>query len=260
MEPRDPVATESAADTAQPASQKVTMERVLRLLAGGKMALEGLLPHSSNYTFLATLKDDSLECLAVYKPQQGERPLWDFPRGTLCLREYATYLAAVAIGWIMVPPTVLRQGPHGLGAVQLYVDAQDNCNYFSLRDSHVPTFQRLAVFDYIVNNTDRKGGHCLLGSDGRIWAIDHGITFHQDFKLRTVIWDWAGEPLPADIVTELEAFRPLLAPRAELSKSLSQLLSAAEMRALRRRLDTLLATGAFPEPDENLPNVPWPMM
>jgi hypothetical protein len=235
------------------------MERILELLRKGRLKIEGLLPNSSNYTFLATVKQPDLECLAVYKPKRGERPLWDFPRGTLYQREYATFLLAMALGWIFVPPTVLRRGPHGIGALQLYIDSVAEGNFFSLREAGKPVFQTLCAFDYVVNNADRKGGHCLLGKDGRIWAIDHGITLNADFKLRTVIWDWAGEALPSHIVADLHHLRAELAAESDLTVALGKLLLGNEMDALRARLDTLLAGGVFPEPSPDLPNIPWPL-
>ncbi len=241
-------------------SQTVSLERVLRLLDKGRLTLEGLMPHASNYTFLATVNDASLQCRAIYKPQKGERPLWDFPQGTLCLREYAAFLVSTALGWNFVPPTVLRKGPHGLGAIQLFIDAVPDANFFTLRDAHAPLFQRLAAFDFVVNNADRKAGHCLLGKDGRVWAIDHGITFHADFKLRTVIWDWAGEPLPADIVADLQGLERRLASPDPLTVTLSRFLAQGEMDALRQRLAVLLETGRFPEPVPGTPNVPWPIV
>lgn len=249
----------SAGDTPETA-QTASIERILVLLRKGSLKLEGLMPNSSNYTFLATVSQPDLQCLAIYKPQRGERPLWDFPRGTLYRREYAAFVVALAIGWVFVPPTVLRRGPHGIGAVQLYVDSVPEGNFFSLREHMPHVMQRLCAFDYIVNNADRKGGHCLLGKDGRMWAIDHGITFHADFKLRTVIWDWAGEPLPADIVADLRTLQDKLAEGSALSGKLDKLLLASEMEALRLRLRTLIATATFPEPDPALPNVPWPLL
>lgn len=251
-----PAPTADAPETAQTAS----IERVLDLLRKGRIKLEGLMPKSSNYTFLATVSRPDLQCLAIYKPQRGERPLWDFPRGTLYQREYAAFVVAMALQWVFVPPTVLRRGPHGIGALQLFIDSVPDGNFFSLRE-HIPhVFKRLCAFDYVVNNADRKGGHCLLGKDGRMWAIDHGITFHADFKLRTVIWDWSGEPLPEDILTDLRVLEDKLAEGSELSQTLGNLLLANEMAALRQRLHTLIETAAFPLPDPELPNIPWPLL
>jgi uncharacterized repeat protein (TIGR03843 family) len=240
--------------------QSASIDRILALLRKGRMKVLGEMPNSSNYTFAATIRQPELECLAIYKPQRGERPLWDFRRGTLCLREYATFLVAMSLGWIIVPPTVLRRGPHGLGAVQLFVDTVPGANFFTLRDEHAPVFQRMCAFDYIVNNADRKGGHCLLASDGRIWGIDHGITFHTEYKLRTVIWDWASEPLPPDIVADIDELQATLAKPSDLTTALNHLLDAVEMQALRQRVDTLLTARRFPDPLPNFPNVPWPLL
>jgi uncharacterized repeat protein (TIGR03843 family) len=236
----------------------VEAKRILDLLAHGEMELQGLLP-GSNYAFLVTVRDADLQGLAVYKPQRGERPLWDFPQGTLCLREYAAYLVSAALGWGFVPPTVLRQGLHGLGVVQLYVAVDPEANYFTLRDRYSHDFQRLAAFDVLVNNTDRKAGHCLLGTDGRIWSIDHGVTFHAQPKLRTVIWDFRGQPIPADILADLRAFQQRLAqPKDPLVVILGKLLSPQERRALRQRLKGLLTRGTFPQPAGDRPSIPWP--
>ena len=243
-----------------PAARTVGMERILELLHKGRLKLEGLLPNSSNYAFLATVRQPDVQGLAVYKPKRGERPLWDFPEGTLYQREYATFLVAMALNWVFVPPTVLRRGPHGIGALQLYIDTVPQNNFFTLREKYAHIFQRLCAFDYVINNADRKGGHCLLGQDGRIWAIDHGICFNAEFKLRTVIWDWAGEPLPDDIVADLRSLQENLAQPGTLKTALSRLLLGDEMDALCRRLDTLLQSGVFPLPDPDLPNIPWPLV
>ncbi len=249
----------SAADAPE-TGRTASIERVLHLLRHGRIKLEGLMPNSSNYTFLATVSQPDLQCLAVYKPQRGERPLWDFPRGTLYKREYAAFVVAMALDWMLVPPTVIRRGPHGVGALQLFIDSVPEGNFFSLRE-HIPgVFQRLCAFDYIINNADRKGGHCLLGKDGRMWAIDHGITFHAEFKLRTVIWDWAGDPLPDGILQDIRRLQAKLTDDAALNAALGKLLLANEMDALRQRLYTLIESGVFPQPHPDLPNVPWPLL
>jgi hypothetical protein len=235
----------------------VDLERLLNLLAHGEVELQGLLPRSSNYTFLVTIRDRELQCLAVYKPRRGERPLWDFPQGTLCLREYAAYLVSEALAWSIIPPTVLRQGPYGFGSVQLYIDAAPSVNYFSLRDDHPLEFKRMALFDYLVNNADRKGGHCLKGIDGHIWGIDNALTFHAAPKLRTVIWDFAGEAIPTGLLEDLRSFRAHLSPVSPVFDVLSKLLEEGEVRAFKKRLGHLLKTMSFPEP-EHWPDVPWP--
>ncbi len=237
--------------------EAIAPDRVLALLAQGKMEMLGLLPWSSNVTLLTLVHDTSLQCLAVYKPQRGERPLWDFPAGTLCRREVAAYLVSQAMGWAFIPPTVLRDGPYGLGSVQLFIDAEPEAHYFTFRDEHLPELQRIALFDCLTNNADRKGGHCLKGKDGRIWAVDNALTFHTDHKLRTVIWDFAGQPIPENLLQDLSAFRDHLARSDSLVAALSRLLTAEEVEALERRLEALLRNATFPEPGPGR-HIPWP--
>lgn len=239
-------------------SRQMTMDRALDLLVHGDIQAKGLLPWSSNYTFLATVSHHGDRSLAVYKPRSGERPLWDFPDGTLCLREVATFVVSQALGWLYVPPTVLRDGPHGTGSLQLYIDADPDEHYFTLQDAYVGDFQRLAVFDYIINNADRKSGHCLLGSDGRIWAVDHGLSFHTLPKLRTVIWEFAGEPIPRAMLDDLVAFRHRLGPGDPVYETLTRLLAEDELEALRQRVAHLLRSRTFPMPDSHRRHMPWP--
>ena len=235
------------------------LDRVASLLQDGTLTLEGLMPDSSNYTFLVRVCHEELEGLAIYKPRRGERPLWDFPRGTLCQREAAAYLVSEALGWRLVPPTVLRDAePHGFGSVQLFIDADPQMHYFSLQGGFDDALQRLAAFDIVVNNADRKGGHVLLGNDGRIWAIDHGITFHVEPKLRTVIWEFAGEPLPTAIAEQIAIFSERLeTPDDDIPEALSALLDPQEVNALKRRAERLLRRGRFPSPG-NGRSMPWP--
>lgn len=240
------------------AGRQVTIDQVLELLAHGDIQVEGLLPYSSNYTFLATVSHNGTRSLAVYKPRSGERPLWDFPDGTLCLREVATFVVSQALGWFYVPPTVLRKGPHGIGSLQFYIDAAPEEHYFTLQDRYTEEFQYLTVFDYIINNADRKSGHCLLGTDGHIWAVDHGVTFHSMPKLRTVIWDFAGQPIPEAILADLEMFYDALVAGDPVGDTLERLLSDDECTALRRRVRDLLESQTFPEPDPQRRHIPWP--
>ena len=235
------------------------LDQILGLLAYGHVEMKSLLPWSSNYTFLVSISQDDLQCLAVYKPRRGETPLWDFPRGTLYLREMAAFTVSQALGWHFVPPTVLRNGPHGIGSAQLFIDADPDEHYFTLRDNHVKDFQRIALFDFIANNADRKSGHCLLGTDGRIWAVDHGITFHVHPKLRTVIWDFSGLVIPEDIMRDLEDFQRQLNRPGPLLEALSALLSSAEIEALKQRVRRVLSDGIFPHPGPRR-NIPWPMV
>ncbi len=242
-----------------PPQDTITIEwdRLLILLAEGELELLGLLPGSSNYTFLTRLSDGDLEVRAVYKPQRGERPLWDFADGTLCFREVAAFLLSQMLGWPRIPPTVLRDGPHGLGAAQLFVDADPEAHYLTFAQERPAEGQRIALFDFLANNADRKSGHCLLDGDNRVWCIDHGITFHADHKLRTVIWEFAAQPIPAPLLDGLFALQQRLAQPNPQAEALARLLSPREMDALRRRLDHLLAAKTFPEPGLYRA-VPWP--
>ena len=235
--------------------------RILRLLSEGEIEVEGLIPWSSNATLLATVRDDELATLAVYKPQRGERPLWDFPHGTLGKREVAAYLVCEAMGWGFVPPTVLRQGPYGLGSVQFYVDVQEDAHFFTIQDdaAYGQDLKRLAAFDVVANNADRKSGHCLVDHQGRLWAIDNALTFHAEPKLRTVIWDFVDQPLPADVLVGLRCLEEALAGGSDLVQALQPLLGEVELAALQERLAMLLEAGRFPQPSLERA-VPWPLV
>lgn len=240
-------------------SAEVPVERILTLLGQGRIEIVGLMPDSSNYTFLARVDDEDLRGLAVYKPRRGERPLWDFPRGTLCQREVAAYILSEALGWGIVPPTVLRDAPeYGLGSVQLFIDADPQAHYFNLRGTNDAAFKRIAAFDVIANNADRKGGHILKDRQGRLWGIDHGITFHAEPKLRTVIWEYAGQALPEALVRDIRALAERLESSSDhLTAALRDLLDRLEMDALRRRVERLLRRPRYPEPTGGR-SMPWP--
>jgi hypothetical protein len=214
------------------------------------------MPGASNYTFLAKVSDGGSSVLAVYKPRDGESPLWDFPDGTLCRREVAAYLLSSALGWPAIPPTVLRDGPHGVGAVQLFVEADYDQHYFTLRDQRRDDFLPVAAFDVVANNADRKAGHCLLAGDGRLWLIDHGVCFAEEPKLRTVIWDFAGQPVPAGLGEDLGRVAAELRG-GTLRDRLLALLTPAEVEATARRAEGLLSDGCFPPPTGSRP-YPWP--
>jgi hypothetical protein len=239
----------------------LTVDRILDLLSDGEITVEGLIPWSSNATLLVTVRDQELSTLAIYKPQGGESPLWDFPYGTLGMREVAAYLVCDALGWDLVPPTVLRQGPHGLGSVQFFVHAQEDAHYFTIQDDpdYAGGLMRLAAFDVLANNADRKSGHCLVDQEGHLWAIDNALTFHDKPKLRTVIWDFAAQPLPAGILADLQALQGVLVKNAQLAQALDHLLSGAEVSALHRRLQRLIESAHFPEPGPGRV-VPWPLV
>jgi uncharacterized repeat protein (TIGR03843 family) len=228
------------------------------LLAQGKMADYSLAPIGSNYTFFATVSDGVQgQCRVIYKPERGEAPLWDFPIGTLYLREYAAYLVGEALGCGFVPPTVIREGVHGIGSVQLFVDADLAANYFTLRDGYHEEMLELCAFDVITNNADRKASHCLLGLEGCIWAIDHGITFHSQPRLRTVIWDFAGALVPAHLLRDLSHLMERFPEPGGLGEQLAVLLDSSEVDAFCRRVGSLLQSGRFPFPGSRR-SVPWP--
>jgi uncharacterized repeat protein (TIGR03843 family) len=241
--------------------ETISLEDLLALLETGEVELQGQFLWGSNYTFLAVVGDGEHSVPAVYKPSAGERPLWDFDHETLCRREVAAYLVSATLGWPNIPPTVLGTGPHGPGSIQLYIDGDHEEHFFSLRETgrYDDAFRRIALFDALVNNADRKAGHCLLGSDGEIWSIDHGLTFHAEGKLRTVIWDYAGEPIAPELLVDLEALDGELAPDRPLHNALSELLSEIERAALRRRLRRLVRRAEMPRPGPGR-NMPYPLV
>jgi hypothetical protein len=227
----------------------------------GKGSIEkehGLLRWSSNYAFLLSLRLEGVEVTAVYKPQKGERPLWDFPDGTLCYREYASFLTSQELGWQIVPPTALREGARGIGTMQFFIDHDPEVNYFTFDDTMHSQLMRIVIFDAIVNNADRKGGHCLLDARGHIWGIDHGITFNSSHKLRTVIWDFAGQPIAERLLTDLERLCVALGDSTSAYRQqIHKLLTQGELDAFQRRIDRLLEQRKYPLPGPG-PNYPWP--
>ncbi len=232
---------------------------LMDLLAHGRMADYRLAPIGSNYTFFATVSDGVQgQCQVVYKPQRGEAPLWDFPTGTLYQRECAAYLVSEALGWGFVPPTVIREGVHGIGSVQLFMESDPAANYFTLRDAYHEEMLELCAFDVVTNNVDRKASHCLLGLEGCIWAIDHGITFHTQPRLRTVIWDFAGDHVPEHVLRDLSHLIERFPEPGGLGEQLAALLDSSEVEACSRRVGALLRSGRFPFPGPRR-SVPWPL-
>ena len=227
-------------------------------LAEGELEVLGALPDSSNAALLVRCHAGAETCVAVYKPMRGETPLWDFPDGTLHRREVAAFALARALGWPRVPPTVLRDGPYGPGSVQLFVPFDPEHHFFTLEMEHADVFRRVALFDIAANNADRKGGHCLLDADGDVWMIDHGVCFAVEPTLRTVIWTFIDEPLPAAAVADLARVRDELVAGDGLAGTLGALLDPAEVDAVRDRIARLLAGGRFPEPDPGVRPYPWP--
>lgn len=249
----------------------------LQLLQVGTLNVKGVLPWSSNYSFLVdicpnTAVQEALphlaptlltEVRAVYKPRRGERPLWDFTQGTLCQRERAAFLVSHTLGWHLIPPTVLREAEHGTGSVQLFIPHDPETHYFTFEgDSHFKeALQKTVLLDIIINNADRKAGHVLLEEDegdSRLWLIDHGICFHTEYKLRTVIWEFAGEAIPAELLADVESFSNKLATNeAGLRSELQDLLSQYELEALQKRIGRVLRQGSFLAPGPGR-HYPWP--
>jgi uncharacterized repeat protein (TIGR03843 family) len=233
----------------------MSSDPALELLTRGAISIKGRMPWSSNVTLLAEVALGEATGLAVYKPERGERPLWDFPPG-LYKREIAAYRLSEALGWSLVPLTVPREGPLGEGSLQLFVEADFEQHYLTLleRQEHRPQLQQICVFDLLANNADRKSGHCLLGPDGHIYAIDNGLTFHVEPKLRTVIWDFAGEPIPRALLAAIERLVD-----AGLPETLAPLLSADEQRVLCARGKALARAKRFPK-DASGARYPWPIV
>ena len=233
---------------------------VLTILAEGEMKVEGQFVWGSNFTLLARLHHPSGDLAAVYKPQRGERPLWDFPDGTLASREAAAWWTSERLGWRLVPPTVLRQdAPLGPGSLQIYLDLDPDRHYFTFTPAEKDRLRPAALFDVLINNADRKGGHILMARDGHVWLIDHGVCFHHEAKLRTVVWDFAGESIPADLTADVERFLRDLGADASARRTFEGLLAPEEVEALQRRGASILETGVFPFPGEDRP-YPWPLV
>jgi uncharacterized repeat protein (TIGR03843 family) len=254
------------------------------LLARGELTVRGRIREASNAALYCTVAHEGREAACIYKPVAGERPLWDFPDGTLAQREVAAYEVSEATGWGLVPPTVLRDGPYGEGMVQLWIDTAPESELLALVDAEEPgpgwkavafaevdegrtallvhaddeRLRRLAVLDAVVNNADRKGGHLLPAAGERLYGIDHGVTFHAENKLRTLLWGWAGDPLTAEALAALDALQGALEDGAPLAARLGELITPAELDATRARVGALLESGKHPEPSGEWPAIPWP--
>ena len=267
---------------AQPASV-LAEDDALELLTHGTMELEGRLVDASNTTLRAEITLDGMNQRCVYKPVRGERPLWDFPDGTLAGREVSAYLVSRATGWDVVPPTILRDGPLGLGACQLWIDepagaetligfvpaydvpegwlavahARDSDgDAYALAHADDPRLSRMAVLDAVLNNADRKGGHVLYPPGGHLYGVDHGVCFHVENKLRTVLWGWTGKPIPDASLETLAALGSRL--DGTLGEALEEHLTLAEVRHVRHRVRRLIRAGRFPKPPQDWPAMPWP--
>ena len=237
------------------AATAMSSSDAIEFLSRSAITIKGRMAAASNITLLAELTCDGTTGHGIYKPERGERPLWDFPPG-LYKREVAAYRLSEALGWGIVPPTILREGPHGIGSLQLFINADFEQHYFTLleRPEHRAQLMRICLFDLVANNADRKGGHCLLGADDRIYAIDNGLTFHVEPKLRTVIWDFGGEPIPREAI---ESLRHLL--DEGLPEALAELIDPNEQEALLARSKALARRGRFPK-DASGMRYPWPLL
>jgi len=233
------------------------MDIIKQALEKGTVTLQGQFILGSNYTFLVTVKHGGQAVPAVYKPRRGEQSLWDFPLASLAGREVAAFLVSQALGFGFVPLTILRDGPYGPGSLQQYIEHNPNLHYFTFKPADRQRLRQAALFDLLVNNADRKGGHILLQKRTRkLFLIDHGLCFHAEDKLRTVIWDFAGEEIPPELISALETFRSLL--RLNLSADLQLYLTLQEIAALNARTEALLAAKIFPLPPEDRRSFPYP--
>src|SRR5512140_1711945 len=230
---------------------------LMDVLSNGEIDIKGQFMLGSNYTFLVDIHHEGQELPAVYKPQKGEQPLWDFPSESLAGREVAAYLVSEALGFCFVPPTILRDGPMGPGALQQYIDYNPNYHYFSFKPEDLTRLPPVALFDLLINNADRKGSHILIQKRTRkLYLIDHGLCFHTEDKLRTVLWDFAGEAFTPDMLTYLRHFRDVLS--GNLAIQLSRYLMPEEITALDRRAALLLRDCHFPDPPEDRRAYPYP--
>lgn len=227
-----------------PSNEKATLE----LLEYGDIVTCERMPSGSNYIFMTYVQDSSGQAArAIYKPRDGEVPLWDFPPGTLYKREYASYLLSKILGWRFIPDTVIRQGPYGIGSLQLYVGHDGNSYYSAIRETHREELEAIACFDIIANNADRKADHCFRDHDGRIWGIDHGLTFNHVLKVRTVIWDFWGESLSPSLQQSMNSLIADVKAPTGILKDLLELLQPIEVEALSQRVDWLASLQGFPE-------------
>ncbi len=240
---------------------EIEVPTVLNVLQNGEITIKGEFVWGSNYTFLAEVCQDSDKLMTVYKPSRGERPLWDFPAASLARRETAAFVVSEALGWKLVPPTVYRKNaPIGPGSLQLFIEHDPEVHYFNLSETDRQSLRPVVLFDLLVNNADRKGSHLLFDNHHHLWLIDHGICFHAEDKLRTVIWDFADEPIPEQSCLELQSFLFKLQPDKVLFKQLQTLLSQREIRALASRAEHLISLSRFPEPNPEERSYPWPLL
>jgi hypothetical protein len=228
----------------------------LEILTNGDIDIEGRLVDASNATLFISVEHEGRSLSAIYKPIAGERPLWDFPDGNLASRERAAYLISEAMGIGCVPLTILRDGPFGAGMVQQWIDVDEDIDLEDYFRQDLPELRAVALFDAVINNTDRKIGHLLPSSDGKLYVCDHGVTFHVENKLRTVLWQWAGKDLSENELAQLSHLLNYL--DTEVNSEIHQLITLDEIAALQRRIHDLLAQSKFPHPNPDWPHIPWP--
>lgn len=232
---------------------------VIELLQYGKMQITGQFMWGSNYTFLCDVTYQGQISQGIYKPVRGERPLWDFPTASLAGREVAAYLLSEGGSWHLVPDTVFRQeAPVGPGSLQSYVEHDPEYHYFEFSKEDKARVRPVVLFDVVANNTDRKAGHILVDPNHRLWLIDHGVCFHIEPKLRTVLWEFAGQPLTEQEIAQLQGLLANLLPDAPLSQQLADYLSRPEIQAIVERIETTLQEGMFPFPRQDRHSMPWP--
>jgi hypothetical protein len=232
---------------------------ILTILQEGDLSISGQFMESSNYTFLGQVCGEGYQYPVVYKPQKGETPLWDFPAGTLCKREVAAFVISELLGWDLVPATVYcRKGPLGGGSLQLFVDNDSDRHYFSFNQETKERLRPAALFDLLINNADRKGSHILLDEHDHLWLIDHGVCFHQEYKLRTVVWDFAGQTIPESLLADIHQANHMLTENHNTLKEIRRWLSIIEVQALQTRLEMIQQMKTFPFPDKNRRVFPWP--
>ncbi|MET9514092.1 SCO1664 family protein [Streptomyces sp. NPDC002994] len=276
-----------ASERIPPGSVTPADDGLLTVLAKGQLMVRGRVREASNAVLYCEIEYEGVSASCVYKPVAGERPLWDFPDGTLAQREVAAYEISEATGWGLVPPTVLRDGPYGEGMCQLWIETPEegpDGGLLALVEDEEPgegwkaiafaevgegrtallvhaddaRLRRLAVLDAVINNADRKGGHLLPTADGKLFGIDHGVTFNEQDKLRTLLWGWAGEPLTAEALEVVARLAEELAEGRPLATRMAELITSAEVDALRARVTALRTTGRHPEPSGEWPAIPWP--
>ena len=238
-------------------------ERVPSWLATATVTDGARIPYASNYVFLLELQHDEapIPGYAVYKPGKGENPLWDFPPN-LYRREVAAFRLSAALGWNLIPPTIERMTgmEYGVGSLQSYIPTDYSSTFFELREQYADDMRTFALFDWLSNNADRKGGHILKGVGDHLWGIDNGLSFHQEEKLRTVIWDYAGEAIAPDLIADVEELIPTLSESGETAAALSDLLSEGEIDMLQRRAERVLVERTLPDPPQGRRSYPWPLV